>query len=294
MFTQLIGALAAMAVGILPIFVFSGNPAMFLSAKAMIMVLGGTFAVFMLSNPKRYIKITFRSFGTLFTTPLDRNDILAKEIASFLAGTRGHAALIKLNYAKVKDPFFRSSLSLIAEGIPPDQIAKILHNQIRNDHHHYELSSQVLQTLSKYPPALGLLATVLAMVGILEQMGSGAMGVAGLGPSMGAGLVATFYGILLSNLVLSPLGENLAARGALDLRKKQLIAAIVNAVASHQSMLVVEEILNTLLEKNDQVRFLSEGSADSGADAVNESVASQKRTEESVPNENPESKRKSA
>ena len=56
--------------------------------------------------------------------------------------------------------------------------------------------------------ALGLLATTLGMIAVLQKIGQPDSQKL-IGPAMSVGLIGTLYGISLANLVFMPIAENL-------------------------------------------------------------------------------------
>jgi chemotaxis protein MotA len=64
-----------------------------------------------------------------------------------------------------------------------------------------------LRNLAKYPPALGMIGTVVGLVGLFSNLGS--VNKSGLGPSLALAMTATFFGLILANTLITPLADRL-------------------------------------------------------------------------------------
>ena len=109
--------------------------------------------------------------------------------------------------------FACGALSPVLEGaVRPDQIAGLLETDIRliEEEHHVPLG--VLAKTADAMPGFGIVAAVL---GIVITMGSIDGPVEEIGEKVGAALVGTFLGILMSYGFLGPLGraDGIAGRG---------------------------------------------------------------------------------
>src|SRR5690606_36274297 len=65
--------------------------------------------------------------------------------------------------------------------------------------------------LAKYPPALGLVGSVIGLVSLMRSVGQGA-DASQVGLNMALALIATLYGLALSNFVLAPISEHFLQR----------------------------------------------------------------------------------
>jgi chemotaxis protein MotA len=190
--TQKLGWIILLAVGLVPIALFSSNPAMFLSAKAITIVLVGTAGVTMATRSLGEIKAALRFLAeSLGRDPVDEAALAAELDAGFTHLHRRPDDLAAVRGA-TRFPEFRYALALLEKRVDADAIVDLLERRVQADADARETARQCFNAISRFPPALGLLATVLAMINVLENMGGGGMGVAGLGPAMAAGLVATF------------------------------------------------------------------------------------------------------
>jgi chemotaxis protein MotA len=121
--------------------------------------------------------------------------------------------------------FICSALSPVIEGaVKPDQLHKILDGEIRliEEEHHGPLG--VLMKTADALPGFGIVAAVM---GIVVTMGAIDGPVEQVGEKVGAALVGTFLGILLSYGFLSPLSVRMEFLGAAELAFFRTIATTI-------------------------------------------------------------------
>lgn len=82
-----------------------------------------------------------------------------------------------------------------------------------------------LRHLAKYPPALGMTGTVIGLVGLFANLG--AVNKSGLGPSLAMAMTATFFGLVLSNGLITPMADRLQIQ---YLSRRRLLTEIYQAI----------------------------------------------------------------
>jgi chemotaxis protein MotA len=126
--------------------------------------------------------------------------------------------------------FICGAFTLIVEGtVKADQLPGMLESEIKamEEEHHAPLS--VLQKTADGLPGFGIVAAVL---GIVITMGAINGPVDEIGEKVGAALVGTFLGILMSYGFLGPMAVRLEFLGAAELGFFRSIAAVVEGAAN--------------------------------------------------------------
>lgn len=232
---------------------FTSNPELFVNSHGLIIVIGGLFVAAVASFP---MALLFQSVGALVKSMGPRGRVstqVAEEIVAVAkAQQKGMAELDKIS-AGIRDPFLKQAVNLILEGIQLQTIQEILNKRIEERSAATNTQMNVYLTLSKYSPALGLAATVLGLVDLLGQLASADL--AKLGYGMAIALSATFYGIVLSNLVFAPLSEMIMASGEIEVREMEMVRDGIQALIEKKNSLVVGEIVNSYIEENRRIDF---------------------------------------
>jgi chemotaxis protein MotA len=250
-----VGFLISMLVVLAPIFVMANNRAIYFSLEAIVIVIGGTAGIALSAFPFKRIKHTITSTISILRRDIDEGPVIVREIIEIAQRTKGERLALQRELETIRYPFLRDGVQLIVDRIE-HKLEDILVDRIRTRQENGQSIVNIVRTLGKFPPALGLLATVLSLVTLLEGLGNSKAGMASLGPSMAVGLVGTLYGIVLANLVFSPIAENLAIKSSMDTRNRQITMVGLLLLKAQESPLVVQESLNAMLEISQRVDVL--------------------------------------
>src|SRR5580704_7272988 len=134
--------------------------------------------------------------------------------------------------------FICNGLSPLVDGATPEQVSGLLEAELHvlEEEHHAPIS-----VLSKTADALPGFGIVAAVLGIVITMGAIDGPVQEVGHKVGAALVGTFLGILLSYGFFGPLASRMEFMGVVELGFFRAISAIVMGAAQSQSPKVVIE-----------------------------------------------------
>lgn len=171
----------------------------YINAHSILIVMGCTVGVFAYSTPWTIIKALFKSVKELTEKEKDLADF-AEELAQ-LAETR------QLNKPS-EHPLINYALELWDNGTSTE-IFLVLISQRRDSLESTKAEAlSALKNLAKYPPALGMVGTVMGMVTLFSNLSADNR--AGVGPALGLAMTATFFGLILANGVLLPLADRLS------------------------------------------------------------------------------------
>jgi chemotaxis protein MotA len=223
------------------------NPKVFLDPHAAIIVLGGTTAVGLIIFPFKH----FLNIGKVYIrviTGKANNEIFKTidEIVAIAKAQQSGQALA--NIAKdAKNHFLRESLELLAKGgFNEDDLDEILEKRVQTQNEEYKQNAATYKVLGKFPPAFGLTGATLGMIALLQGLGQeGAF--AKLGPAMSVALVATFYGLVMANVFVIPMGENLAKASQEDLLVRRVVLDGVKLLRAKKHPILVDEYLKSYL-----------------------------------------------
>ncbi len=246
--SSLVGLLAALFVISISIATSSKSTEIFLDPHGILIVLGGTMAAGMMSFPLRFYIRVFGVFIDKFLGSYGtRSDLVIQEIVDLSRGLRADPNYLKEKVQAIKTPFLKDAIQLLVQGgIPESALEEILIKRAVTHSKRYDHDVNVFRTIAKFPPAFGLMGTTLGMISLLQQLGEKDAQKL-MGPAMAIGLVATFYGLVLANLVFIPIAENLAMINREDDTVRMIIIDGFRLIHRGEHPKIVEEHLKSYL-----------------------------------------------
>jgi chemotaxis protein MotA len=248
--STLIGFFLSFAIFIAAIVYSLDDVSGFLDIMSLLIVVGGTAATAL-------VCFNLKKLLTLFTVFLKRMLGLNKkdylkiidEICELndLFNNNKRDFETKLN--TVEDPFLKEGASVLfwleAE-ISDDRLEDLLVQKADTFLVRYADEANKFRTLSKFPPAFGMIGTVLGMIAVLQTLGD-ANAKDNIGPAMSIALITTLYGVAISNMVFVPIAENLTQQSKEDDAYRRLIVEGILLISADLPTLFVREKLKSFL-----------------------------------------------
>lgn len=220
---------------------------LFADLPAIFLVLGGTIGAaaitMQINRVGRLLKVFFQR---MITGKRVEYSLVIKDLMLIAEAYRRGDSISSLK-EKTKDHFLQEGLQMIDDNIlRGDELFEVLDSRVEHMFTHYSEEAAKFKNLGKYPPAFGLMATVLGMIALLSNLG-GADAMKMVGPAMGMCLVATFMGIVLANVFILPIGDSLADNAKeINLKNRIIVEGLV-LISEKTNPIVVAEKLNSFL-----------------------------------------------
>ena len=236
----------------------SGDPSRFLDQRAMWIVLGGTVAAAAISFQVDRIFVLFKIFFRRVVQKKNEDYVgLISELMELAELHRNNRANFRARIPKCGDPFLREALVAVDEGVlEDDRLIRILHARVNTMYGRQSEEVIKFRAIGKYPPAFGLMGTTLSMISLLQRLGD-PTAQKQLGPAMAMGLVATFYGLALANLVFNPVAESLADTTRRHRTRNLIIVEGVRLILEKINPIILAEELNSFLPPSERVDWKS-------------------------------------
>ena len=239
------------------IFHLKQNVDYFYDFVALLVVGGGTFAVAVITLPWEYTFEIFRSLKNLISPQSRRLKGLAIASMNFIrtvSDTGRAPTLVKHTKSLALDTLCDGA-ELMTLGFDTKKIEIILSERIHHRNATYLQVAMAMRSLAKYPPAFGLVGTVLGLVSLMRSVSEGAP-TKEIGVRMAVALVATLYGLLVANLLISPAGENIVKLAMEEKKEAELALQAVVLASEGVSLLEAQEVINSYLPKADRINIV--------------------------------------
>ena len=223
------------------------NVAVFYNVHAAVIVAGGTLAAALICFPIGHFVNVLKVYvrASLGRTKQETLGVINEIVTISRSMNQGQTLGGLLG--TVKNAFLKESLELLEQGgLNDEELEEVLSKRIEMQNEKYKREGATYKVIGKFPPAFGLVGTSLGMVGLLQGLGE-PDAFERLGPSMSVALVATFYGLILANVFIIPMGEHLATLSDDDLVMRRIVVDGVRLIKEQKHPLLVEEYLKSYI-----------------------------------------------
>ncbi len=228
--------------------------AMYFDDVALTMVVGGTLAVGIISAPWHHLREMRKG---LFSMIFGRSAGHATVIEAGLRFVQNPSVVPRSGFpsSSVAGEILRDGQELIGLNFTTAEIENILQERMYQSIEKQRQVADYFLSLSKYPPAFGLVGTVLGLVNLMRAITEG-MDPRQTGVKMALALVATLYGLIMANLVVAPIGEAITKRVGLEQFHAEIALQAVLLAADRVSLLKSQEMLNSYVSKKQRVNII--------------------------------------
>lgn len=221
-----------------------GNMAIFVDVPSTILVIGGTIGIMFFSFPFTHLKKLVSLIKRSLRPDNSSVEKLIEDMVSYAEVARRDGILSLENVTKdIKDQFIVRGIQMAVDGSDPELIDQIMTNELDNLAIRHETSKSMLDSMTKYAPAMGMIGTLIGLVIMLQNMNDPSK----LGPGMAVAILTTLYGALIANIVAGPLADRLARSSSEEILYKTIIIKGVMAIQSGDNPRIVEQKLRTFL-----------------------------------------------
>lgn len=254
-FGTIIGFLMATAVLVASIAMAFSNIRAVLDVHAALIVFGGTVAVAFICFPLSQITSLLRLFVSRILGRHKRNyaGVIQEVVMLADANRKGRKAFESALNA-VADPFLKDAgqvLFWMDAEVSPEELRDLLETRVAT-HFSFDMEdAKIFRTMAKFPPAFGLMGTTIGMIALLQSLGN-ANAKNLIGPAMAVALVATLYGLVLTNFVFIPIAENLAKQIKEETLARNIAVEGIMLIAADKPTKYVEEKVKSFVLPKDR------------------------------------------
>ena len=249
----LFGIISALSVVTFVITSATKNARVFLDPHGIVIVLGGTLTVALLCFPFHRL---FGALKIVMGKMLGKSEFSYPEMIDTIVATsqiyRNNPKASLDQIPEKTHPFFQEGMRMLVEfGFNADDLDRILQNSIDGKKKRDHDDVKVWHTISRFPPAFGLLGATVGMISLLQTLGeAGAQD--RVGPAMATALVATFYGLCFANLIFIPIAEKVHEVSAQDIVMRKVIKEGILMIQEKRHPLLISEYLKSFLDGKDR------------------------------------------
>lgn len=239
----LVGVLLGLFLVVMAI-VTGGDIGAYLNAPSVMIVVGGSVAATMASQPlKGFLKIPRVIAKTLFNRTPDPAEVIRSLVDLAEVARRDGILALEGMIDEMRDEFLVRGVQMAVDGTDPEIIQAVMETELDNLLERHETGKGLLDSMGRYAPAFGMIGTLVGLVAMLSNMDDPSK----IGAGMAAALLTTLYGALLANVVFLPLADKLALRSSEEALVKTIVIHGVMSIQSGDNPRTVESKLITFL-----------------------------------------------
>ncbi|WP_221930320.1 motility protein A [Gracilimonas mengyeensis] len=233
--------------------VTQGSIGSFADSASLAIVLGGVFAATMINYSFDKIKRSFITINSLMK--LSNVDLRTDmELLTMFARRVRRESLLTLDQdlKHIKDEFLKNGLQLAVDGFQEKSLQDILKDEIESREKQVELSIMVLNSMSAYAPAFGMIGTVIGMVLMLQNISDPES----LGSGLSVALITTLYGTIFANMLFGPLAGKLEYLSELDRNRKELFRIGILSIVEGENPRIMEKKMLIYLDPHHRAEYI--------------------------------------
>jgi len=180
----------------------------FFQPTGMLIVLGGTLGVTLITTPRLALyRATRRAAALLRSTPENRGLVMEEILAlTRVARSKGLFGL-ELVIPTVERPFLRESLQWAMDARNRTELQTTLEMKLHQLERQGETDARAFEVAGGFAPTIGVIGTVVGLMDVLRQFSN----VSSVAMGTGTAFISTIYGLGLANLILLPAAQRIRA-----------------------------------------------------------------------------------
>ena len=239
--SSIIGLIAGMFIVGFAVTKTSDGVMSYLNMLSIIIVFGGTISAAIITHGLHKLYEIFLMFFKAFSTARYNNVTIVKEIYDISKRIEAGEEIENMQNLDTH-PFIKDGLRLIYNKFNDEKLMTIIKTMLSERVSYYDESIEQLEVLCKYPPAFGMMGTIIGLIAVLKQLGAD-NGIESVGPNMAVALITTLYGIFIANYIIHPISDNLYSRSQKDLKVRRIIAEGIYLLNKKEDSIYVREVL---------------------------------------------------
>ncbi|BEU87782.1 flagellar motor stator protein MotA [Selenomonas sp. TAMA-11512] len=249
-----IGGLISIFVGM----VVKGAPiSSMANPAAYIIIIGGTFACLFAAFPMDVVTKLPTFVGKAWKTQDvgNKGELLNLFVELSQIARREGILALESRVQEIKDPFFRTGLGMVIDGMDPDFVGDVLDAEIAMMQHRHALARSVLSQANAYAPTLGVLGAVIGLIAALGNLND----VNALGHAIAGAFIATILGIFTAYVWWGPWANKLKVFSEEEVLVKRMIIEGILSLQAGDSPTQIEAKLMVFISQSEREALKGEG-----------------------------------
>jgi chemotaxis protein MotA len=234
------------------------NPLSIIDIPSVLITIGGGIAGTIISAPWESTlgigKVTRKIF---FVTKFDTTNLITTLVSFSEKARREGLLALEDDVNDLPDEFLKKGIQLVVDGTDPELVRNIMETEMGNIAGRHANGRNWWDTLGSLAPGFGMLGTLIGLIAMLQNLGSGDTSAIGVG--MAAALITTLYGSFVANMLAIPFVKKLIRRSEDELAMKQIMIEGTLSIQSGDNPRIVKEKLSSFLSPSERTVLKDDG-----------------------------------
>jgi chemotaxis protein MotA len=181
----------------------------YVDLNSFLMVIGGSFAAMMISNPLSRVLGLSKIMNHVFKIPNYELEKTISTLVNFSERARREGLLaLEDDIEDVGDEFLKDGIQMVVDGTDPEIIKAILFSDLEQLEARHGIGIKFFANWGSLAPAFGMIGTLAGLIAMLANLDDPDA----IGSGMALALITTMYGSIFANVVLIPFKNKLTDR----------------------------------------------------------------------------------
>ena len=226
-----------------------GDAGIFLNINSALIVIGGALSTSFIAFPSKkvlgMVPIIRNAFKPNVYEPEDYVDDITRLAAVYRS--RGMKQL-ENEESKVDNRFLKNGIAMIVDGYNAKEIHELMERELNAMLERHNSGIKVIRFVALQAPVFGMAGTLIGLVQMLMHLDDPST----IGPALATALITTFYGLMLANLIMTPLAAKLTSRTDMESVLFKAIRIGIIGIHDRVNPQKIQRSMNALLPPSQQ------------------------------------------
>ncbi|PIQ99009.1 MAG: biopolymer transporter ExbB [Nitrospinae bacterium CG11_big_fil_rev_8_21_14_0_20_45_15] len=224
-----------------------GDPGVFVNINGVLIVLGGTVATAFIAFPSKKITtmlpVIYKAYRPENASPANYVETIMKLATKYRSGGMKQ---LENEEAKIENAFLKNGIAMIVDGYNGREIHEILERELSSMMERHNSGQKILRFIGVQAPVFGMAGTLIGLIQMLMHIDDPST----IGPALATALITTFYGIILANLLITPVVAKLASKTESEAVIFKIVRVGVLGIHDRNNPQKIQRSMNSMLPPN--------------------------------------------
>ena len=137
---------------------------------------------------------------------------------------------------------------MIVDGYNGREIYAILEHEVNSLNERHNAGTKILRFMGVQAPVFGMAGTLIGLIQMLMHIDNPST----IGPALATALITTFYGLILANLIVTPITAKLTIRTESEVTLIKTIRIGVMGIFERSNPAKIQKSMNALLSPDER------------------------------------------